>query len=177
MNLSSYPRIAVIGCPGAGKSTLARQIAAASAEDAEDVGHPLIHLDYEHWGPGFVAMPRGEFIAKQQEWVQGERWIIDGNYKGTMEIRFAAADLVICLDLPRLLCAWRVIKRQGKQRPDMRPDVKAPGLFSEGFAAFFGFVWGFRKNAMPKILALREKYPDVEFMRIKTKREYKSLLN
>jgi len=168
-DLSSTPRIAIIGCPGSGKSTLARAI-------AEKTGHPLIHLDYEHWGPGFIAMPRPEFIARQQEWVQGGRWIIDGNYKGTMEIRFAAADLVICLDLPRLLCAWRVLKRQNKQRPDMRPDVKAPGIFSAGFLEFFNFVWGFRKHALPKILALHEKYPGVEFMHVRTKKQVNELV-
>ena len=168
MRLTDYPRIAIIGCPGSGKSTLAREI-------AEKTGHPLIHLDYEHWGPGWVPTPKDEWRARQREWVQGGRWIIEGNYHGTMEIRFAAADLVICLDLPRLLCAWRVIKRQNKQRPDMRPDVKVPGIFSAGFAAFFGFVWGFRKNAMPKIYALHEKYPGVGFMRVKTRKAVKEL--
>ena len=39
-------RIAVIGSPGAGKSTLATMIAAAT-------GLPLIHLDAEHWQPGW----------------------------------------------------------------------------------------------------------------------------
>ena len=168
-DLSSYPRIAVIGCPGSGKSTLARKI-------AETTGHPLIHLDYEHWQPGFIAMPRPEFIAKQQEWVRGERWIIDGNYKGTMEIRFAAADLVICLDLPRWLCAWRVIRRHGTQRPDMRPDVVEGSIFTKDFAEFFGFIWNFRKETMPKILALHEKYPGVEFVRVRSQKEVNDLV-
>ena len=171
MNLSDVPRIAIIGSPGSGKSTLARQL-------AEKTGHPLIHLDYYYWQPGFVAIPKAEFIAMQHEWMKGERWIIDGNYKGTLELRFAAADLVIYLDLPPLLCAWRAIRRHGKQRPDMRPGVveAESGIFSKDFREFFGFIWNFRKDAMPKILALHEKYPGVEFMRIKTTKEYKALL-
>jgi len=166
--LHSYPRIAVIGCPGSGKSTLARQL-------AEKTGHPLIHLDYHHWQPGWVPVPKDEFLAMQREWVQGERWIIDGNYKGSLEIRFAAADLVICLDLPRLLCAWRVIRRHGTQRPDMRPGVIEGSIFTKDFAEFLGFVWGFRKNTTPKILALHEKYPDVAFLRVKTARKAKAI--
>jgi len=168
-NLSDYPRIAIIGCPGSGKSTLARQL-------AEKTGHPLIHLDYENWQPGWVLTPKDEWRARQQEWVRGERWIIDGNYKGTMEIRFAAADLVICLDLPPLLCAWRVLKRQNRPRPDMRPDVQAPSIFSAGFREFFHFVWGFRKKSIPKILALHEKYPGVAFVRVRTQKEVNELV-
>ncbi|MCL1951561.1 MAG: hypothetical protein FWF60_01910 [Oscillospiraceae bacterium] len=170
MNIADYPRIAILGSPGSGKSTLARQL-------AKRTGYPLIHLDYHHWQPGWVPMPRPEFIAMQEAWVQGERWIIDGNYKGTMEIRFAAADLVICLDLPRLLCAWRVIRRHGTQRPDMRPDVVEESIFRKDFAEFLGFIWSFRKDTMPKILALHEKYPDVAFLRIRSAKEAKALAN
>jgi len=169
MNLRDYPRIAVIGCPGAGKSTLARQI-------AEKTGHPLIHLDYENWGPGWVPVPKDEWRAMQREWVKGERWIIDGNYKGSLEIRFAAADLVICLDLPRLLCAWRVIRRHGTQRPDMRPNVVEGTIFTKDFAAFLGFIWRFRKDTMPKILALHEKHPEVQFVCLRTQKEVNDIV-
>ncbi len=38
-------------------------------------------------------------------------------------MRFAACDTVIFLDMPRLLCLWRIIKRwfqfHGQTRPDM----------------------------------------------------------
>ena len=167
-NLRDYPRIAVVGSPGAGKSTLARQL-------AEITGHPLIHLDYHHWQPGWVPMPKPEFIALQEEWVKGKRWIIDGNYKGSLEIRFAAADLVICLDLPRLLCAWRVIRRHGTQRPDMRPDVVEGSIFRMDFADFLGFIWNFRRDTMPKILALHEKYPGVEFLHVRSAKQAKNI--
>ena len=168
MYLSNVPRIAVIGSPGSGKSTLAREI-------AEKTGHPLIPLDYYYWQPGFVAIPKEHWRPMQKQWVQSERWIIDGNYQGTLELRFAAADLVICLDLPPLLCAWRVIRRHGTQRPDMRPDVIEGSIFNKDFREFFGFVWGFRKAKMPKILALHEKYPDVAFVRVKTAKEAKGI--
>ena len=169
MSLQSYPRIAIIGSPGSGKSTLAREI-------AEKTGHPLIPLDYYYWQPGWIPTPKDEFIARQHEWVQGERWIIDGNYKGTLELRFAAADLVIFLDLPRWLCALRVIKRHGTKRPDMRPDVVESSIFSKDFAQFFGFIWRFKKDTMPKILALHEKYPDVEFVRLRTQKQVNELV-
>ena len=144
MDLNDFPRIAVIGCPGSGKSTLSRQI-------AEKSGHPLIHLDYEHWQPGWVSPPKDEWRAMQEQWVQGERWIIDGNYNGTIELRFAAADLVIFLDLPRLLCLWRVMRRHGQRRPDLRPDVVESSIFSKEFLEFLGFIWKFKRERVPKI--------------------------
>ena len=169
MTLSNYPRIAVIGCPGAGKSTLARQL-------AEKTGHPLIPLDYYYWQPGWVPTPKDEWRAKQAQWVQGERWIIDGNYKGTLELRFAAADLVIFLDLPRWLCLWQAVRRHGRQRPDMRGDVKEGSIFTRDALQFFGFILRFRKDSLPKILALHKKYPGVAFVRVRTRQAVRELL-
>ena len=170
MHLSAYDRIAVIGCPGSGKSFLARQI-------AERTGHPLIHMDYEIWQPGWVKPSKEELIAMQREWMQAERWLIDGHWGGTLELRFAAADLVLCLDLPRWLCVWRVLRRRRKSRPDMRPDVQAErSLFSKDFRGFLRFVWYYRKKNLPRVMALREKYPDVRFVHLRTRREVKQLV-
>ena len=170
MNISSYPRVAIIGCPGSGKSTLAREI-------AETTGHPLIHLDYHHWSPGWVPMPKDEWRAKQQEWVQGKRWIIEGNYHGTMEIRYAAADLVICLDLSRWLCLWRVLRRHGTQRPDMRPDVVEGSLLTRDSLQFIWFIIGqYHRKNRPTIKRLRREYPDVEFLRLRSRKEVNALV-
>ena len=170
MNLSEYNRIAVVGCPGSGKSTLARAI-------AEKTGHPVIHLDYHYWQPGWAPTPKDEWRAMQEQWVQGERWLIEGNYNGTLEIRFAAADLVILLDLPPLLCMRRVLRRHGKQRPDMQEGVVEGGIFTRDSLEFYGFILGFRRKSMPKILALHEKYPGVEFLRLRTRREVEEVLD
>ena len=62
-----------------------------------------------------------------RELVQGERWIIDGNYGGTMQLRLAAADTIVFLDLPRLVCVWARSRRWLRYRRRSRPDM-APGL-------------------------------------------------
>jgi len=164
IDLANCPRIALIGCPGSGKSTLARQI-------AEKTGHPVIHLDYQYWQPGWVPVPKDEFRAMQEQWVRSERWIIDGFYGGTLELRFAAADLVIFLDLPRLLCAWRVIRRNGTPRPDLRPGLEqGEGKLSKDYAQFCWTILRNRRKDQRLLRALHEKYPGVAFLRLRTRR-------
>lgn len=169
-DFSQYNRIVILGSPGSGKSTLARQIAAQT-------GHPLIHLDYEHWNPGWVATPKEEFRAKQVRWVQGERWIIDGNYGSTMELRYAAADLVVFLDLPRTLCLWRVLRRHGKPRPDMKDGlVDEERLLSKDFREFLAFIWHYPRDGRPKVFALQEQYPQVKLLRLRARGEVSRLM-
>ena len=90
-------RISIVGSGGAGKSTFAHQLA--------DILHlPVIHLDALYWQPGWVATPQDEWRDKQQQLVQQECWIIDGNYTSTLDVRFAVADTIIFLDFPRFRC-------------------------------------------------------------------------
>jgi len=160
IDFSAYPRIAVLGSSGSGKSTFARKIAA-------ETGHPLIHLDYEHWSEGWTHPSKEEWRAMNEAFVRGERWIIDGNYGGTMELRYRAADLVVFLDVPRLVCMRRVIRRRDQTRSDMKAEVRESPFFSKNFLGFLWFTWRYPKRGKRKVMALREKYPDVKFVSIK----------
>ena len=109
-------RVAIIGSCGAGKSTLARNL-------SEKLNLPVIHLDAYYWQPRWQESSKREWLQIHQKLIEGDRWIIDGNYGNTMAMRIAAADTVIWLNFNRYLCLWRVIKRYlqycGKTRPDM----------------------------------------------------------
>ena len=43
-------RVMIVGQPGAGKSTIARQI-------GQRTGLPVVHIDKIHWMPGWVERP------------------------------------------------------------------------------------------------------------------------
>jgi adenylate kinase family enzyme len=62
-------------------------------------------------------------VEKVEQITSTERWLIDGNYGGTMAGRLARADTVIYLDYPIRLCLWRALRRiwtyRGRTRPDM----------------------------------------------------------
>jgi len=109
-------RVLVIGSPGAGKSTLATAI-------ADRTGLPLVHLDRLHWRRGWVEVDRADWEPEVARLAAGEKWVIDGNYGGTLALRLARADTVLWLDYPVWLCLWRVVRRairfRGRTRPDM----------------------------------------------------------
>ena len=88
-------RIVIIGCGGAGKSTLARQL-------GEKLRIPVVHLDKLFWRPGWVQVPKEEFDALLRAELAKEKWIMDGNFDRTIPERLARCDTVIYLDFSRL---------------------------------------------------------------------------
>ena len=78
-------KISVIGCGGAGKSSLARRL-------SEDLNLPLIHLDTYFWNPGWIETPESLWREKVEDLVAEPKWIMDGNFSGTFDLRFPASD-------------------------------------------------------------------------------------
>ena len=154
---------------GSGKSYLSKRI-------AQITRYPLFHLDVEHWKPGWVADSNEEKIARQQEIISGEKWIIDGTYGSTMELRFSAADLIIYLEINRFVYMWSAVKRTGKKRSDLPDYLEEPKIFSRDFFQFCTWIWTFSKNNKQRIMDLREKYPGKEFLHIKSRRQVKKIL-
>ena len=142
-------RVLIIGSGGSGKSTLARQL-------GERLGLPVVHLDAHYWNPGWVETPAEEWRERVQRLIAGPEWVMDGNYGGTLDIRLAVADTVIFLDLPRIVCLWRIMRRAarywGRTRPDIAPDC--PEKIDWEFVVW---VWTYPSRRRPGILArLRE---------------------
>ena len=163
-------RIMIIGCGGAGKSTLARQL-------GEKTGLPVVHLDRIFWSPGnWQHLDRAEFDALLTAEAEKDRWIIDGNYDRTLELRLAKADTVIYLDFPRWLClaGWfkRVITHWGKARPDMAPGCK------EWFdPEFVKWLWKYNKENRQRNYELIKKYPNAKPIILKNRRQVRAFLS
>lgn len=139
-------RVAIIGPGGAGKSTLAGRLGKAS-------GLPVIHLDREHWKPGWVETPPAEWEEQVRELSAAERWVIDGNYGGTLGLRLDRADTVVFLDFGRWRCLRGVIARRLRYHNRSRPDM-AEGCTERLDTAFLKWIWTYRKRHRPGVLRL-----------------------
>jgi adenylate kinase family enzyme len=115
--IRSANRILVIGCSGGGKSTLSQKLAQRFS---------LTYISFDRdifWMPGWTERPRTEQREIITEMVARERWIMDGSNPSSFDLRLPRADLVIWMQISRLVCIWSVFKRWmmffGRTRPEM----------------------------------------------------------
>lgn len=149
MNLKSeaYQRIIVIGCPGAGKSTFSRRL-------REVTGLPLYYLDMLWHRPDRSTVTQKEFDKKLTNILRQERWIIDGNYQRTLEMRLERCDTVFLLDYPLEVCLLGAEARIGKKREDL------PWKEEELDQEFRQWILDFPQNKLPHLYGQLEKYKD-----------------
>lgn len=143
-------RILVIGSSGAGKSTFSKRL-----HEATNI--KLIHLDQLHWKPNWTEPSKDEWQNIIKQAIEGEEWIMDGNFSGTMEMRIEASDTIIFLDFPRVICIWRILKRVAKYRKTNRPDM-AEGCNEKLDFPFLKWVWEYPNRTKPKVEALLQKH-------------------
>ena len=153
-----YKRVAVIGCPGGGKSTFSRAL-----RDRVDL--PLYHLDAIYWREDRTHLSREEFYPLMREIIAREEWIIDGNYNSTLEWRVAACDLLVFLDYPTEVCLEGVRARRGQKRSDM------PWVEEGDDEEFLDFIRAFETESRPRILELMGRYPEKTVITFRTRAE------
>lgn len=138
-------RVLVIGCSGAGKSTFARRL-------REITDLPLYHLGLLWHRPDKTNITREEFDERLSEWISEDRWIIDGDYGRTLEMRLKRCDTVFLLDYPLDVCLAGVEARIGQPRADM-PWIE--NCFDEEFKQW---ILNFPTQKLPRIYMLLEQY-------------------
>jgi hypothetical protein len=102
-------RLAIVGPVASGKTTLARRLSPI-------LGLPVHDLDDSYWRRD-TRPTEAEWIATHRALVEGERWVISGDYRALAPERCKAADVVIWLDLPRRTCLVRALRRKRKGNP------------------------------------------------------------
>ena len=152
-------KILVIGSPGAGKSVFARKLRDVS-------GLPLYYLDRLFHRADRTTASREEFDGALEKILETDRWIIDGNYLRTMEMRLQQCDTVFFLDLPVSDCLEGAASRIGRAREDM------PWVETEFDPEFRQYISDFPKEQLPRIYELLERFrSDVKIFTFHTREE------
>jgi adenylate kinase family enzyme len=148
-------RVIVLGCAGSGKSRFARRL-------SERTGAPVIDLDALWRAQGDEDLDR--FRNTMARLHAGDAWISDGNFSvATFDIRLPRADMIVWLDRPRALCAWRAVRR-----------VLAPGEPHhrlKDVGKVLAFIRYFDRKNRPVVEAERSRHgPDVPVVHLASDR-------
>ena len=148
-----------------------------AVELGQVLGLPVIHLDRLNWLPGWVQPDKEQWRNKVADLVTGRKWIMDGNYGGSLDIRIPAADTIVFMDYSPLVCLWRVIMRRVRYRDGGRPDM-AEGCPEKLDPEFLKWVWNFRRDRRPGILTkIASRGPDTDVVVLRSPREATAFLS
>lgn len=140
-----YHKVLIVGCGGAGKSTLA-------VEMGKRFGLSIVHLDKLWWLPNWQNRSEQDFdIMLVDELVKND-WIIEGNYFRTFAMRLKYADFCIYLDYDTELCVQSVYERAQKYKGTTRPDM-ADGCTEHIDDEFKNWITSFKENVRPSMLS------------------------
>jgi adenylate kinase family enzyme len=165
--LGAVDRVAVVGSGGAGKSTFSRELGGRT-------GIPVVHLDQHFWRPGWVETPRDEWRAVQRDLLGGPRWIADGNYGGTLDVRLERADTVIILALSRWVCTSRVLRHTLRHRGR---DVQAEGCPERFELKFVRWVWAYPVSSRRRLDAALARHPHLRVVELASPRSVRRYLD
>jgi energy-coupling factor transporter ATP-binding protein EcfA2 len=118
--LAGCQRIVIIGRTGSGKTTLARQLAAA-------LGVPHVELDSLYFGPDFSTAPLDVLRERTRLAIAGERWVTDGNKKAVRDLVWPRADTLIWLDYSLGVSLWRLGKRAIRRTSTLKEQAAGSG--------------------------------------------------
>ena len=140
-------KIIVIGCPGSGKSTFAKEL-------KKIYNIPLYHLDLIWNKPDKTTITRDEFDLELNKIFKEDEWIIDGNYQRTIERRIKEANTIFLLDYLLEICLNGAINRVGTKRDDM------PWIEESLNEEFKQKILDFSQDKLPKIYELLNNYKE-----------------
>ena len=161
-------RILIVGSPGSGKSTLAVRLGRA-------LSLPVVHLDRLYWRAGWRSVPNEEFDRQLEAVLAQDAFLIDGNYARSLARRVEQSQAVILLDLGRVACVLRALRRillcYGRTRPDMGDGC--PERFDR---AFLKYIWTFPSLILPETLETIAAHPGVRLIRLRSRRACRAFL-
>lgn len=160
--MNNYKKVAIIGAPGSGKTTLATEL-----KDVYNL--PVVFLDTFYQLPNWVMRDpkeRDEMILAE---TKKDEWILDGTFIDTLEERVKVADLIIFLDFSTGVQLKGIFKRFfsnfGKEKEDM------PGCKERLNPSFIAYVATYNKKRRKFLIEVLEKYDKNKILHFRTQEE------
>ena len=157
-----YNRIAIIGAPGTGKTTLANNL-------SEIYGIEAIHIDGIHHLPNWNLRDKEERDRMILEITNQEKWIIDGTYRSTLRARIEKADFIIWLDFSTLGQIRGIMQRYLKNKGVEKPEI--PGCKEKMDKEFFTYVFRYNRTKRNSIVENLEGIDKDKILILKNRRQ------
>ena len=157
-----YNRIAIVGAPGTGKTTLANNL-------SEIYNIPATHIDGIHHLENWQERDKKERDEIILQIVSQEKWIIDGTYKSTLQARFQRADLIIWLDFSSFAQLKGIMNRYLKNKGKEKPEI--PGCKEKMDKEFFTYVMKYNKTKRKVIVENLENIDKQKVLIFKNRRQ------
>lgn len=152
-------RILIIGCPGSGKSYLAKKMGLI-------LNLPVIHMDNLYWKKDKTSISVSELENKLKPYLETDSWIIDGNYHDTLKSRLKYATDVFFLDVSREECVQGMLERIDQERDDI-PWVET----KEDAEELIAWTIDYEKRTKKEEENLLKEYPEVVVHRLFSRKE------
>lgn len=164
-------RIAIVGTPGAGKTTLGEQL-------SRRLGYPFVDLDSLGWDPGWTMPPPDVMNARVSAALTGDHWITAGNYSRVRPIVWGRADTILWLDYPLYRVIYPRLFRRTMRRVITREELwggnresfRTQFLSRESLFAYAARSHERRKTEFPAELA-RPEYSHLRLLRFSSPAE------
>jgi adenylate kinase family enzyme len=140
-------KVAIVGCGGSGKSHVARALG-----DVMDA--PVTHLDAAFYDDEWNELPMEKFAAVQRDLVAREKWVIDGNYNSTLQIRLEACDTVVLMDVSTPAALWGILSRQLRHGA----GHKGNGVHNRIHWGVIKYVATYRRKMRPRVMAKIDQF-------------------
>jgi len=146
---SNINKITIIGGPGTGKSTLANNLAGI-------LSLPVYHIDGIHHLENWQIRDKKERDQIILDIIKNSKWIMDGTYHSTLEMRVKNSDVIIFLNYSTFARLKGILSRYFKNKNKEKPEI--PGCKERMTLEFLKFTIKWNKTKGKTINSILEKY-------------------